>query len=208
VEPDVRPVQLWPRLHPRRHHLGRGRAAAGLQHRAVAEGACDAMTATTQVTEAPVVKPGGVKEVRRAFSGRTASILIVLLTILWTVPTFGVFITSFRPAHDVANSGWWEFFVHPHLTWDNYHTVLFVGGSGVTGGIIPYLVNSLVITIPATLISLTIAAMAAYCLAWIRFRGSDTIFFIIFALQVVPLQMSLVPLQRFYNLGAHIGSVP
>jgi alpha-glucoside transport system permease protein len=166
------------------------------------------MTATTEVSETPVVKPGGAKEVRRAFSGRTASILIIVLTILWTIPTFGVFVTSFRPAHDVADSGWWEFFVHPNMTWDNYHTVLFVGGSGVTGGIIPYLVNSLVITIPATLISLTIAAMAAYCIAWISFKGSDVIFFVIFALQVVPLQMSLIPLQRFYNLGAHIGSVP
>jgi alpha-glucoside transport system permease protein len=86
--------------------------------------------------------------------------------------------------------------------------VLFVGGFGVTGGIIPYLVNSLAITIPATVISLTFAAMCAYGLAWIKFRGSDVVFFMIFALQVVPLQMSLVPLLRFYNFGLHIGSVP
>lgn len=165
------------------------------------------MSATIEAPATPILKRGGATEIRKSFSSKTASFLIVLLTILWTIPTFGVLVTSVRPAKRVAGSGWWTFFAHPTMTWDNYHTVLFVGGSGVTGGIIPYLVNSLAITIPATLIALTLAGMAAYCLAWVRFRGSDAVFFIVFALQVVPLQMSLIPLQRFYNLGAHLGGV-
>lgn len=49
--------------------------------------------------------------------------------------------------------------------------------------------------------------MAAYALAWVKFRGSDTIFFSIFALQIVPLQVSLVPLLQLFTGGAHIGSV-
>jgi alpha-glucoside transport system permease protein len=147
-------------------------------------------------------------EIRKAFSGRLASFLVILLTVLWTIPTLGLLITSIRPGKQVSNSGWWTIFTNPGFTFDNYHQVLFVGGFGVTGGIIPYLVNSLAITIPATVISLTFAAMCAYGLAWIKFRGSDVVFFIIFALQVVPLQMSLVPLLRFYNFGLHIGSVP
>ena len=165
------------------------------------------MSATAEIEAAPVVRQAAAKEIRKSFSSKTASILVVLLTILWTVPTFGVLVTSFRPAAAVTSSGWWEFFAHPSVTWSNYDQVLFKGGYGVSGGIIPYLVNSLAITIPATFIALTIACMAAYCLAWVRFRGSDTIFFVVFALQVVPLQMSLIPLQRFYNFGAHIGSV-
>jgi alpha-glucoside transport system permease protein len=63
----------------------------------------------------------------------------------------------------------------------------------------PYLINSLAITIPATVIPLTLAAMAAYALAWVRFRFSDTVFFIIFALQIVPLQMALIPLLQGFN---------
>jgi alpha-glucoside transport system permease protein len=58
------------------------------------------------------------------------------------------------------------------------------------------------------LFSLVFAAMAAYCLAWVKFRGSDVVFFVIFALQVIPLQLSLVPLLRLFNDGAHIGGVP
>jgi len=166
------------------------------------------MSATAEIEAAPVVRQGAAKEIRKSFSSKTASILVIILTILWTVPTFGVLVTSFRPAKAVAGSGWWEFFAHPSVTFSNYNQVLFKGGFGVSGGIIPFLVNSLAITIPATLIALTVACMAAYCLAWVRFRGSDTIFFIVFALQVVPLQMSLIPLQRFYNFGAHIGTVP
>ena len=166
------------------------------------------MSATLEVEAAPVVRKGGKTEIRRAFSSRLASFAIILLTILWTVPTFGLLVTSLRPGADVSKSGWWTIFEHPRFTWDNYHQVLFVGGFGVTGGIIPYLVNSLAITIPATLFSLVFASMAAYCLAWVKFKGSDVVFFTIFALQVIPLQLSLVPLLRLFNDGAHIGSVP
>jgi alpha-glucoside transport system permease protein len=151
--------------------------------------------------------PAGAKAVRRAFSSPMASFLVILLTVLWTIPTLGLLVTSLRPEKDVATSGWWTFFAHPGITLSNYHDVLFNGGFGVDNGLMPYLVNSLAITIPATVFPLALAAMAAYALAWIRFRGSDVIFFVIFALQVVPLQMALVPLLQLYSGGAHIGSV-
>ena len=85
----------------------------------------------------------------------------------------------------------------------SYHSVLFDNG----GTILP-LVNSLAITIPATVIPIFLASMAAYVLAWVRFKGSDFIFFGLFALQVVPIQMALVPLQKLYRHGAHIGNIP
>jgi alpha-glucoside transport system permease protein len=133
---------------------------------------------------------------------------MVVLTVVWTIPTIGLLVTSFRPAGQVATTGWWTILTHPSFTGSNYHTVLFVGGYGVSNGLLPYLINSLAITIPGTIFPLVVASMAAYALAWIRFRGSDAIFFTIFALQVVPLQMTLIPLLQLYNGGAHIGSVP
>jgi len=142
------------------------------------------------------------KAVRKAFSHPIASAVITLLAIFWTIPTFGLLINSFRSKNDAASSGWWNFFTHPSFTLGNYNHVLFAEG----GTVLP-LVNSLAITIPATIIPIFIASMAAYVLAWVRFKGSDAIFFIIFALQIVPLQMALIPLQRLYNFGAHIGSV-
>ncbi|MFD0530095.1 carbohydrate ABC transporter permease [Kitasatospora arboriphila] len=148
-----------------------------------------------------------VKAVRRVFSSPLASLLMVVVTVLWTIPTIGLLVTSLRPEEDVSDSGWWTVFGDPNLTLENYHTVLFEGGFGVSGGLMPYMVNSLAISIPATVFPLVLAAMAAYGLAWVKFRGSDVVFFAIFALQVVPLQMALIPLLQLFSGGAHIGSV-
>jgi alpha-glucoside transport system permease protein len=150
----------------------------------------------------PLHGPAARRAIRKAFSHPIASISVALIAILWTIPTFGLFVNSFRSKQDAATTGWWQFFAHPSFSWDNYHYVLFDEG----GTLLP-LVNSLAITIPATIIPIFIASMAAYALAWVPFRGADFIFFGIFALQIVPLQMALVPLQRFYNFGAHIGTV-
>jgi alpha-glucoside transport system permease protein len=166
-------------------------------------------------TPAEVVSPiatgpplPAAKAVRRSFSSPLASGLVVLLTILWTVPTFGLFAASFRPSGASATSGWWTIFAHPNLTFSNYNTVLFQSANfGGSSGIMPFLVNSLAITIPATLFPLAIASMAAYVLAWVKFKGSDALFFFIFALQVVPLQLALIPLLQLFSGGAHIGTV-
>ena len=119
--------------------------------------------------------------VRRAFSSPIASAVVIVISVLWTIPTLGLFINSFRSKEDAATTGWWEFFVHPSFSLAGYEQVLT--GSG---GLALPLVNSLAITIPATIIPIFIASMAAYSLAWLRFRGSDAIFFLIFALQIIP----------------------
>ena len=168
------------------------------------------MTATATAVrppDVPLAPTTTLRRLRRSFSSPIASLLVVVMTILWTVPTFGLLVTSIRPKLDAASSGWWTFFLHPHLTLGNYHTILFSNSFGGGGGLFPYMINSIAICIPATIIPIGIAAMAAYVLAWVRFKGSDVIFFVIFALQVVPLQMSLVPLLQLYSGGAHIGSV-
>jgi alpha-glucoside transport system permease protein len=148
-----------------------------------------------------------VRLIRRSFSSPVASLLIILLSVLWTVPTFGLLVTSFRPEQQVATTGWWTVFTNPDFTFDNYRTVLFESAfTGGSTGLVPYLVNSLAITIPGVVFPLVVAAMAAYALAWVRFRGSDSIFFLIFALQVVPLQLALIPLLQLYSDGK-IGGV-
>jgi alpha-glucoside transport system permease protein len=149
--------------------------------------------------EPTVRKERGPKTMRGRFSGPAATIFVLAVAIFWTIPTFGLLITSVRPQTDVANSGWWTFFEHPSFTLGNYNTVLFVSGFGASGGLMPFIVNSIAICIPATIFPLVIASMAAYALSWIRFRGSDTIFFIVFALQVVPIQMALIPLLKIFT---------
>jgi alpha-glucoside transport system permease protein len=163
--------------------------------------------AATESTTAQERPAQPVKAVRKTFSSPIATVLVLVMTIMWTIPTFGLLVTSVRPAQDVATTGWWTFFVNPHFTLSNYETVLFQNTFGASSGLMPFLINSAAITIPATIIPLVLAAMAAYVLAWVRFRGSDTIFFIIFALQVVPLQMALIPLLSLFSGGLHLGDV-
>lgn len=156
--------------------------------------------------QVPARVPAG-KAIRKTFSSPWASFLVIVLTVLWTIPTVGLFITSLRPAQDATTTGWWTVFQHPTLTLNNYKEVALNGGYGVTTGMTTYFVNSLVISIPATVFSLAVAAMAAYALAWVRFKGSDFLFFTIFALQVVPLQMALVPLLSLFSQGWQVGGV-
>ena len=152
----------------------------------------------------PMPMPSGKESIpeaaRRKLSSPYASALVVLITVLWTIPTLGLLITSLRPAADAQNSGWWTWFRNPAVTLSNYAEVI-TGGNTIPQGIAPYFWNSFAIAIPAALFPLVIACMAAYGLAWIRFRGSTFLFFAIFALQVIPLQMSLLPLLQMFNLG-------
>jgi len=145
---------------------------------------------------------------RKLFGSKFATITVWTIALIWTVPTFGLFVTSFRPKQDISATGWWQIFVHPHFTLDNYTSIFSTGSvSGISNGILPYFINSLVITIPAVIFPIVIATMAAYSLAWIKFKGSDAIFYGIFALQIVPIQVALVPLLKLFTGGAHVGSI-
>jgi alpha-glucoside transport system permease protein len=143
--------------------------------------------------------------VRRKLSTRTASVVSILIAILWTIPTFGLFISSLRPEDQIKTTGWWTFFTHPSLTLENYNEVVF-GTSSSSGRLASYFVNSLIITVPAVLFSVTLATMAAYALSWLNFRGRDWIFIGVFALQIVPIQMALIPMLKLFSEG--FGFIP
>ncbi len=161
------------------------------------------MTATTpeipfnpdRVALAETTKTGRVK---RRLTSRTATIASLVIAVLWTIPTAGLFISSFRPEQEIKTNGWWTIFTNPGFTLDNYAEVLLSPSSTAPqlGG---YFVNSLAITIPATVFPLVLASMAAYAFAWIKFKGSGPLFVLIFALQVVPLQMALIPLLQMFS---------
>lgn len=130
--------------------------------------------------------------VREHLASRAFTSIAVVIAVLWTTPTLGLLLSSFRPEEEIKTTGWWTVFGTPHLTLDNYGEVLSGGGNG-SGRLAEYFVNSVVITLPSVLFPLVLAFFAAYALAWIDFRGRDALVVGIFALQVVPLQMALVP---------------
>lgn len=137
--------------------------------------------------------------VRRRLSTRAATVVSLIIALIWTVPTFGLFISSIRPEEQIKSTGWWNFFARPEFTLENYEEVLF-GTSASSGQLAGYFINSLVITIPSVLFPLAFCSLAAYALAWTQFKGRDWLYLGIFALQIVPLQMALVPLLKFFNI--------
>jgi alpha-glucoside transport system permease protein len=139
-----------------------------------------------------------------ALSSKTGRKVVYLLVFLWTIPTFGVFVSSFRPEIDVKTTGWWTFLWKPHFTLDNYKAVLGTSGGG--DNLSHFFLNSVRITVPATVISVGVALLAAYAFSWMSFKGRDWLYVAVIAMLVVPLQMSLVTLSRLFNGGAHIGT--
>jgi alpha-glucoside transport system permease protein len=145
--------------------------------------------------------PGEARNVGEPKKGGWAvRIVVTLIVVVWLVPTVGVLITSFRPEDQVLSTGWWTVFAHPfrlaEWTIENYRTALDAAGFGNA------FMNSLAVTIPATVIPITIAAFAAYAFSWMDFKGRYVMFVIVVGLLVVPLQMALIPILKLYSGGA------
>jgi alpha-glucoside transport system permease protein len=163
------------------------------------------------MTSTGTVQPGGAaaiegletagrpiqpKRIRRR-GGWFAWITLIVVCFLWLVPSIGLLITSFRTAEAALTTGWWTVILHPFQDWtiDNYTQVLNEGGRNA-------FVNSLVVSLPATIIPIFIAAFAAYAFTFMEFPGRDFFFILIVGLLVVPLQVALVPLLKIYgNVG-------
>lgn len=202
--------------------------------------------------------------------------ILAFICLLWTIPTLGLLISSFRSREDILTTGWWTIF--PHQDWATVETIrpsaeldrsqpMTIGGvtatfeqfqSGVEAAdgrrlvwignrrigtvhvqerqwttianftlqnyqnvltgkeyetIAPdgsrqveqgddfsgAFLNSMAVTLPATIIPIAIAAFAAYGFAWMRFPGRGAAFMLIVALLAVPLQIALVPILRDYT---------
>jgi len=133
---------------------------------------------------------------RRPRAHPAVRVAVVVIAVAWSLPTIGLLISSLRPSADVNASGWWSLLLHPfeaaQFTARNYQEVLGAEGMGEA------FMNSLIVTIPATVIPITLAAFAAYAFAWMRFPGQSVLFGVVIALLVVPIQMALIPLLRLY----------
>jgi alpha-glucoside transport system permease protein len=141
-------------------------------------------------------------DAKKRLSSKGATIAAVVIAVIWTIPTFGLFVTSFRQPADIITSGWWTFFSKPDLTISNYVNTLNFNDTLTVG---QSFINSLVIVIPGTLIPIALALLAAYAFAWVEFRGKNILFVGVFSLQVVPIQVALVPLLLLFSNGVTIG---
>jgi len=137
-----------------------------------------------------------------AFGGGVLRIALIVIALLWLVPTFGLLIESLRDPSTYTAGGWWQIFSHPaQLTWDNYSTLL--KNSAVTSSF----KNTVLITVPATILVILIGAAAGYAFAWMEFPGRDWLFLGVVALLVVPIQIALIPVVKLYTRLGISGSI-
>jgi alpha-glucoside transport system permease protein len=168
------------------------------------------MAVTTEALPDPdlaLAKTGTVRFASKASEALTTKlgrVTVWMLVVLWTIPTFGLLISSIRPEDEIKSTGWWTFFSDPNVTLQNYKDVLSTSGDSRLS---TYFFNSVTITIPGTIIPVLLASLAAYALTFMAFKGRDWIFLSIVALLVVPIQLALIPLQQLFTGGAHLGSI-
>src|SRR5207248_4300990 len=131
-------------------------------------------------------------------------VVVILISVIWLLPTLTLLFTSVRSIQDINTSIWWTLLWTPHqFTLENYSTVLHTVTSIGMG---QAFLNSLIITLPATILPILIGAGAAYAFAWLRFPLRNTIFLVLVALQIIPLQMLLIPLLRIFTSWHIVGT--
>lgn len=130
-------------------------------------------------------------------------VLLIGMALFWIMPTLGLFVTSFRSVRDITSSGWWDALIHfQQLTLEPYKNVLG------NDELVRSLINTVMITVPASILVVLVAAMAGYAFAWIEFKGREALFLLVVALLVVPLQIALLPVARLYGDLGLFGTIP
>jgi alpha-glucoside transport system permease protein len=154
------------------------------------------MTAQTTAMERPTARRYSFWRAP-ALESLPLRVSVIVICLLWTLPTAGLLVTSVRNPALITKTGWWDGLLHlfdaGQWTLANYQTVMASEGFGNA------FLNSLTVSIPSTVIPITIAAFAAYAFAWIPFPGRGVLFILVVALLVVPIQMALIPILRLYS---------
>ena len=151
-------------------------------------------TVAAEVEGPVVVEESAASRIVRYLGKTPVYVVIVVLGLLWLVPTFGLLFTSLITPAEIQSTGWWEAISAPSLlTLENYGDIL--GNEAITGA----LWTTLWISLGGTVIPIVVAALGGYAFAWLEFPGRDWLFLVVVALLVVPIQMALIPIFSLYN---------
>jgi alpha-glucoside transport system permease protein len=150
--------------------------------------------AAAEVRSRPVKEESVATKILRVLGKAPVHFVLVLVGLLWLVPTLGLFLTSLFSATDVNALGWWEILSKPSLaTFQNYQEIWD------NQSIRSAFWTTVWISLGGTFLPIIIAALAGYAFAWLEFPGRDWLFVLVIALLVVPLQMALIPMFRLYS---------
>lgn len=150
----------------------------------------------------PSAKGGAAARLAGRAGGGVMRVFLILVALFWLMPTIGLLVSSFRGPSDIGATGWWTVFTEPaQLTFANYHQLL--GNDAVTSS----LLNTILITVPATLLVVVIGSLAGYAFAWLDFPGRDWWFLLVVGLLVVPVQIALIPIVSLFRDLGIFGSI-
>ena len=145
-------------------------------------------------------------ETQKWYDKPISKFVLIMIALSWMLPYIGFVISSFRPGDSVKRVSWWssiangEFF--SEVTLSNYSEILFAENLSRS------FLNSFAVSIPSTIIPITIAAFAAYAFAFIDFKGKEIAFLFVVGMMIIPLQMSLIPLLKLMKGGAILFGIP
>ncbi|MEW2416526.1 carbohydrate ABC transporter permease [Streptomyces sp. NPDC046866] len=140
---------------------------------------------------------------RRLLGSSAVQAVLVLVALVWITPLAGLLLSSMRSEQDNASRGWWTALTDPsRLSLDNYTALLKDSGIAAAFG------NTVLISVPATVLVVGIAALAGYAFAWLEFPGRDGIFLVVVGLLVVPVQIGLLPVAKLFGAIGLFGTIP
>lgn len=147
----------------------------------------------TAVAEPRVAGPSMARQLQARLRRIPLHVTVVIVMAIWLIPTVGLIVNSFRTVRDMNQAGWWTTLFPPaNFTIASYQQIFG------TPGFADSLVNSLLITVPATVLQVVIATFAGYAFAWMNFRGRDLFFLVIVGLMVVPVQLTFIPVLKLF----------
>jgi alpha-glucoside transport system permease protein len=160
-------------------------------------------TVTAEVRpQVQVLEESVAARILRYLARTPVQIFLVVIGLLWLVPTLGLFVVSILAPQSFTELGWWKIFAHPSLaTWQNYDAIF--QNHQITSS----LLTTLEIAVGGTVLPIIVAALAGYAFAWLDFPGRDWLFVVVIGLLVVPLQMALIPIFKLYNTLHLYGNV-
>ena len=130
---------------------------------------------------------------------------LVILGLVWLTPSLGLLITSLRSRADIAQSGWWTSILEWRFNLENYVEVLN-NSELPSPGFKENIINSIIITVPSTILPIIVASLFAYVIVFTKLRIRNFLYLLIIALMVVPLQVTWFPVLSLYKFFDITGS--
>lgn len=135
--------------------------------------------------------PGSSRRLQKRWRTALIYVFMTILVALYSLPLIGVVLTSLKTTQEIAKEGLWN--LPNTLHFANFAEAWIQGNANV------YMVNSFLVTIPATILSIALGTLAGYVFSKLPFKGSEVLFLFIIAGMFFPPQIVLIPLFRFFN---------